>query len=82
MTIDPDPSRIGATTGPASTSLPDRPPRRASRPRSPARLFRAAVSRLAVTVPSGADGRTLGRGGPVMTVRRPDEFFARLGRDA
>ena len=27
------------------------------------------------------EGRTYGRGGPVMQVHRPDEFFARLGRD-
>jgi cyclopropane-fatty-acyl-phospholipid synthase len=46
------------------------------------RLFEAAVSRLDVTVvvedPDG--GRALGRGGPVMTVHRPGEFFARVGR--
>jgi cyclopropane-fatty-acyl-phospholipid synthase len=46
------------------------------------RLFTAAVSRLPVTVhvgpPSGA-GRTLGTGGPAMTIQRPDEFFARIG---
>ena len=43
------------------------------------RLFRAAVSRLPVTVLEGPVG--YGRGGPVMTVRRPEEFFARIGRD-
>ena len=42
-------------------------------------LFTAAVDRLDVTVHVG--GRTLGRGGPAMTVHRPEEFFARLGRD-
>jgi cyclopropane-fatty-acyl-phospholipid synthase len=42
------------------------------------RLFAAALSRLDVTVHLGAE--TLGRGGPAMTVHRPDEFFARLGR--
>jgi cyclopropane-fatty-acyl-phospholipid synthase len=46
------------------------------------RLFEAAVSRLDVTVmvedPAGV--RALGRGGPVMTVHRPREFFARVGR--
>jgi cyclopropane-fatty-acyl-phospholipid synthase len=46
------------------------------------RLFAAALSRLDVTVhvehPTGTE--TLGRGGPAMTVHRPDEFFLRLGR--
>ena len=42
-------------------------------------LFETAVNRLDVTVHVG--GRTLGRGGPVMVVSRPDEFFLRLGRD-
>ena len=45
------------------------------------RLFRAAVSRLAVTVVEEPTGRTLGLGGPVMRLHRPDEFYARLGRD-
>ena len=47
------------------------------------RLFSAAVHRLPVTVNvMSPDGRrqVLGQGGPTMTVRRPDEFFARLGR--
>ncbi|HET8961725.1 cyclopropane-fatty-acyl-phospholipid synthase family protein [Nocardioides sp.] len=46
------------------------------------RLFDAAVSRLDVTVVIADPDRrrTLGRGGPVMTVHRPDEFFARIGR--
>jgi cyclopropane-fatty-acyl-phospholipid synthase len=42
-------------------------------------LFRTAVSRLDVTVHVG--DRTYGRGGPVAVVTRPEEFFARLGRD-
>ena len=46
------------------------------------RLFEAAVARLDVTVvvedPDGV--HTMGRGGPVMTVHRPWEFFARTGR--
>jgi cyclopropane-fatty-acyl-phospholipid synthase len=42
-------------------------------------LFRAAVRRLPVTVVE--DQRTLGTGGPVMTIRRPEEFYARVGRD-
>jgi cyclopropane-fatty-acyl-phospholipid synthase len=44
------------------------------------RLFVAGVQRLPVTV--HLEGRTIGRGGPEMTVRRPDELFARLGRGA
>ena len=47
------------------------------------RLFAAAIRRLPVTVvvvsPDG-HRQVLGQGGPTMTVRRPDEFFARLGR--
>ncbi|KQW47777.1 cyclopropane-fatty-acyl-phospholipid synthase [Nocardioides sp. Root1257] len=43
------------------------------------RLFFSAIRRLPVTV--HLDGETLGLGGPEMTVRRPDEFFERLGRD-
>ncbi len=47
------------------------------------RLFIAAIRRLPVTVvvvsPNG-HRQVLGQGGPTMTVRRPDEFFARLGR--
>ncbi len=48
------------------------------------RLFRSAVSRLDVTVHlHRGNGKIeqLGRGGPAIVVRRPDEFFARLGRD-
>ncbi len=42
-------------------------------------LFETAVNRLDVTVHVG--DKTVGRGGPVMVVSRPDEFFLRLGRD-
>lgn len=45
------------------------------------RLFHAAVRRLAVTVVEEPTGRTLGRGGPVMRLHRPEEFYARVGRD-
>ena len=45
------------------------------------RLFTAAMRRLAVTVVEEPTGRVYGRGGPVMTIHRPDEFFARVGRD-
>jgi cyclopropane-fatty-acyl-phospholipid synthase len=47
------------------------------------RLFAAAIRRLPVSVVvQSPDGhrQVLGLGGPVMTVRQPDEFFARLGR--
>ena len=44
------------------------------------RLFEAGVRRLPVTV--RLEGRTLGTGGPEMTIHRPEEFFARLGRGA
>jgi cyclopropane-fatty-acyl-phospholipid synthase len=42
-------------------------------------LFETAVHRLDVTVHVG--DKTFGRGGPVMVVSRPDEFYLRLGRD-
>ena len=42
-------------------------------------LFVRAVSGLDVSI--HLDGRTYGRGGPEMIIRRPEEFFARLGRD-
>ena len=45
------------------------------------RLFRAAVGRLAVTVVEEPTGRRLGQGGPTMRLHRPEEFYARLGRD-
>ncbi|MBL0746817.1 SAM-dependent methyltransferase [Nocardioides baculatus] len=45
------------------------------------RLFHAAVNRLDVTVVEGRSGRRLGQGGPTMHIHRPDEFYARLGRD-
>jgi cyclopropane-fatty-acyl-phospholipid synthase len=44
------------------------------------RLFEAGVRRLPVTV--HLDGRAIGGGGPEMTIHRPEEFFARLGRGA
>ena len=43
------------------------------------RLFIGAVDRLDVTVHVGEE--TFGRGGPAMTVHRPGELYARLGRD-
>jgi len=43
------------------------------------RLFAAAVGRLPVTVHIGDGVAALGRGGPEMTIHRPEEFFARIG---
>lgn len=49
------------------------------------RLFCSAVARLEVTVHIAAEGsrpaEAIGRGGPLIVIRRPEEFFARLGRD-
>ena len=45
------------------------------------RVFLRAVERLDVTVRLRGDGGTYGRGGPEMVVHRPEELFARLGRD-
>jgi cyclopropane-fatty-acyl-phospholipid synthase len=42
------------------------------------RIFKAGVRRLPVTV--HVEDEALGTGGPAMTIHRPDEFFARLGR--
>ncbi len=42
------------------------------------RLFLAGIGRFPVTV--HLEGRTLGTGGPEMTIHRPAEFFDRLGR--
>jgi cyclopropane-fatty-acyl-phospholipid synthase len=42
------------------------------------RLFLAGIGRFPVTV--HLEGRTLGTGGPEMTIHGPDEFFDRLGR--
>lgn len=63
----------------------DSTPRAGISARIARRLFRSAVSRLDVTVHVAAHGsrpaEAIGRGGPLMIVRRPEEFFARLGRD-
>jgi cyclopropane-fatty-acyl-phospholipid synthase len=49
------------------------------------RLFAAATRRLDVLVEEAPNsrgiGRTFGRGGPRMVIHRPDEFYARVGRD-
>ena len=81
MTITPDPPLGEPLARPRPRARPDPgpPSLRGSR----GRLFAAAVNRLDVTVHVERDETlTLGRGGPAMTVRRPDEFFARLGRHA
>ena len=47
-------------------------------------LFRGAVRRLPVSVDEASPGstrRVIGLGGPRMTIRRPEEFYARVGRD-
>jgi cyclopropane-fatty-acyl-phospholipid synthase len=83
------PTRPTAETWPGLDTVPTGP-RAAVSAKVARRLFLAAVRRLPVTVvvSTGSttgdlgDGHvaTYGRGGPVMTVRRPDEFFARVGR--
>lgn len=49
------------------------------------RLFAAAIRRLDVLVEEAPNsrglGRTFGLGGPRMVIHRPEEFYARLGRD-
>ncbi len=72
--------------GPRSQSMPSLEPilrsaRTAVSAAVAKRLFRAAVGRLAVTVVEVPTGRRHGQGGPTMYLRRPDEFYARLGRD-
>lgn len=73
-------------TGPRWTELAPPPDTVHTRiaARAARRLFLTAFSRLPVTVrlhePDGV--RTIGRGGPVMDVRRPDELYARIGRNA
>lgn len=74
------------SAGPRSQSLPALEPlapglRTAVSAAVAKRLFRAAVARLAVTVVEEPTGRRLGQGGPVMRLHRPDELYARLGRD-
>ncbi len=73
-----------APTRPATNQWPgpDTPPpgpRARAAARVARRIFTAAVGRLHVTV--HLDGEAIGLGGPEMTVHRPDEFFARVGRD-
>lgn len=97
LTSDPTSSQGGATGAPAAGApaagapdplrWPDLSPAPSYRVpgRIARRLFRSAVNRLDVTVhlSAGAHGpaEVLGRGGPAIHVHRPDELFARLGRD-
>jgi cyclopropane-fatty-acyl-phospholipid synthase len=78
------PARSSAPAWPGLDAVPTGP-RAAFSAAVARRLFTAAVNRLDVTVVLVTDERggtrTLGRGGPVMTVHRPQELFARLGRD-
>jgi cyclopropane-fatty-acyl-phospholipid synthase len=75
------PSRAPAAAWPGLGVVPSGA-RAAVSARVARRLFERAVSRLDVfVVVEDPDGRRLlGRGGPVMTVHRPREFFARIGR--
>jgi cyclopropane-fatty-acyl-phospholipid synthase len=75
-------TRSAPTDWPGLTAVPPGP-RTAVSARVARQLFLSAVRRLPVTVLTGTHGAhgVHGLGGPVMTVHRPDEFFARLGRD-
>ena len=75
------PSRPPATAWPGLDAVPSGF-RATVSARVARRLFMAAVARLDVTVVvEDPDGRrVLGLGGPLMTVHRPAEFFARVGR--
>jgi cyclopropane-fatty-acyl-phospholipid synthase len=71
-------SRLSANYWPGLDEPPSGP-RAAVSARIARRLFRAAVGRLDVSVVIGDE--ILGRGGPVAVISRPEEFFARVGRD-
>ncbi|MGD9960009.1 class I SAM-dependent methyltransferase [Nocardioides sp.] len=74
------PSRPSHTDWPGLHVIPSGPRARVfarlSRP-----IFRTALRRLPVTVKvgDGPGAETIGAGGPLMTIHRPDEFFARVG---
>jgi cyclopropane-fatty-acyl-phospholipid synthase len=80
------PERTAAASWPGLASVPPGV-RTAVSARVARRLFVAAVDRLDVTVhvvsrgPTTGATETYGRGGPAMTVHRPEELFARIGRD-
>jgi cyclopropane-fatty-acyl-phospholipid synthase len=75
------PSRPAAAAWPELDVVPSGL-RTAVSARTARRLFEAAVARLdvSVRVEDPHRTRTLGRAGPAMTVHRPAEFFARVGR--
>ncbi|QYJ03176.1 class I SAM-dependent methyltransferase [Nocardioides panacisoli] len=81
MTVIPDRHSAEANAWPELAS----PPKFGPRARIARRLFRSAVARLDVTVEvaahAGRPAETLGRGGPVVHVHRPEEFYARIARD-
>ena len=70
--------RLSANHWPGLDELPTGPRSRVAS-RIARRLFLAAIKRLDVHVVIGE--RTFGKGGPVAVIHRPEEFFARLGRD-
>jgi cyclopropane-fatty-acyl-phospholipid synthase len=72
------PARRSANHWPGLDAVPTGPRARIAA-RIAEGLFRTAVHRLPVTVHVGT--ATYGRGGPVAVVHRPEEFYARLGRD-
>lgn len=77
------PARPAANHWPGLDIVPSGP-RAAVSAKVARRLFEAAVNRLDVTVEvqaaPGIAAHTLGRGGPVAVIHRPEEFFARIGR--
>ncbi|WP_323792960.1 cyclopropane-fatty-acyl-phospholipid synthase family protein [Nocardioides sp.] len=75
MTVAPE--RISANHWPGLDTVPSGP-RAAVSAKVARRIFKAALSRLDVSVVIGDE--TWGRGGPTAVVHRPDDFFARLGR--
>ena len=75
MTVAP--ARQSANYWPGLDTIPSGP-RAAVSSVIAKRLFRAAVDRLDVTVVAGTE--SFGKGGPVMVIHRPEEFYARIGR--
>ncbi len=69
--------RLSANHWPGLDVVPSGPRARVSA-RIAKRLFVAALGRLDVTVVAGDE--TWGKGGPVMVIHRPEEFWARIGR--
>lgn len=80
-TVPPAPVRVDAARWPGLDVVPSGP-RAAAYARVARVLFHGVVNRLDLTVRvgPGADAPVWGRGGPELVLRRPDEFFARLGR--